>query len=417
MHLPEFKKIKGLLTVTFLDHFSINLIMPALVFIFFDTQSQLFPADTSQAVRAHWYGIVNSLPYFAAMIMTPLLSALSDRYGRKNILMIAALGALCFGICAGLSIVTGMLVILLIGKFTGGLCARSEPIALAAMMDISSPGRAVVNIGYLQVVISIGAFFGPIIGGYLAHFYFSVLNFSAPFWLASIVALSAFLAAKYLFNETYVPIKKPREKFSLMFKTAWALPDVKKLSCILILLQLAWSTYYQFFPPLLKQYLLYNAHQIGWFIGMIALWLTLTTSFGLSLFKKFFSNITLLKLSIATMILGMILTSIGLLLSHSAIFQISIWLGAALIATGDVAAYCILVSLLANCVDSTGQGKMMGYSFLLVYLAWGFSSLLSGAIGAISLFLPFAFAGASTLILGISMLIPNWVSSIGSVKK
>lgn len=394
------KKISGLLTATFLDHFSLNLIMPALVFVFFDSASSLFSPDTTQATRTYWYGIVTSLPYFAAMLATPLLSGLSDRFGRKIIIMIAALGALCFAVCAGLSILTGMMAIMLVGKFTGGLCARSEPTALAAMMDLSEPSERVINVGYLQVVISLGAFIGPIVGGYMTHLYFPTLNFSAPFWFAAFIAILAFLAAKFLFKESHAPLKIKPAKGSLTdFWKQLKVSEIKKLALILILFQIAWSAYYQFFPPILKQYFLYGAHQVGWFVGLIALWLTLTTMWGLSWLKKHFVEQRILMLSVISMALGMLLTAIGLLYPAQPLYQSLIWIGGFFIPAGDVAAYCVLVSMMAACVDKENQGKLMGFCFLLVYVVWGLTSLLSGVIGAINILYPLLLSGSALIAL------------------
>lgn len=395
MLLPH-KKTWGLMITAFLNHFSLNLILPALVFVFFDAHSHLFPANTSNAVRAHWYGIVSSLPYFAALLATPILSVLSDRLGRRLILILAAIGALVFALGAGVAVVTGCLAFLILGKFTGGLSARSEPTALAAVMDLSEPEERVHHVSFIQVVISLGAFIGPILGGYLTHFYYPVLNLSGPFWLAAVLAIGALYAACLWFKESHRSINQPLTKKAkgLSFGHYLLSHSVRRNLVILLLFQLAWSSYYQFYPPMLKVLKDYSPQQIGWFIGFIAFGLMIATLWFLPWLKRFFQEITLLRLSMGIFIAGFLITFLGTVGVGTGMFSTSlIWMGALLIAVGDVMAFCLLVIFLASGLSSNDYGKMMGFCFMLVYAAWGLTSLVAGYLAGINMHLPLGIAG------------------------
>jgi MFS family permease len=82
-----------LLWVMLFDHTSLNITFPVLTLIFFDAQSSLFAADSSHSVRSMWYGLAVAVPHLVNIVVTPLLSALSDEYGRKKILFVGTLGA------------------------------------------------------------------------------------------------------------------------------------------------------------------------------------------------------------------------------------------------------------------------------------------------------------------------------------
>ncbi len=386
----------SLLLITFLDTLSLNIITPALVFVFFDTNSALFPADTSQAIRSHWYGLTISLPYFAAMIATPFLTSLSDRYGRKAILFVASFGALIFALCSGISILAGMIVIMLIGKFSGGLCARSEPTALAALNDLSPSHRKAVNIGILQATIAFAAFGGPVLGGYVTKWHFAQLNYSTAFWLAAIIAFLS-IGAVFLFKETYIPITENRLPVLQQLRTLWTSALLKPIS-LMLLFQLAWSTYYQFTPPVLKQYYHYSPQAVGWFIGLIALWITIASLYGVRFLKSFTNDAASIRYCAYGMLGGFFLTMLGYIAPHYWLCQILLWTGAILIPMGDVIAYCLIVAMLSEIIGKAHQGKAMGLCFFLAYSAWGVTALLGGYLAGMHIVLPIMIAPLAVLL-------------------
>lgn len=194
------------------DHASLNIAFPVLTLLFFDLQSSLFPPDTSHTVRSMWYGLCVAVPHVINIIMTPILSALSDEFGRKRILILGTLGAFLFAITAAFGVLLGSLSLLFLGRIIQGAFSRTNPIAQAVVGDLSAKQNKVLYMGYLQTSISLGAFIGPIMGGYFANqFLFNKLNFSLPYFVAAIfAALSCFIAIFY-FKETltakrsYVP--------------------------------------------------------------------------------------------------------------------------------------------------------------------------------------------------------------------
>lgn len=389
-------KMFSLLLITFLDTLSLNIITPALVFVFFDTHSSLFAADTSQAVRSHWYGITISLPYFAAMIATPFLTGLSDRYGRKAILFVASFGALIFALCSGMGILASMISIMLIGKFTGGLCARSEPTALAALSDLSPSHRKAINIGFLQATIAFGAFGGPILGGYVTKWHFAQLNYSTAFWLAAIIALLS-IGAVLLFKETYIPSHENRLPLWQQLREVYS-PKLLRPIVLMMLIQLSWSTYYQFIPPVLKQYYHYSPQAVGWFIGLIALWITIASLYGVRFFKSMAKEQHLIRNCAYLMLGGFLLTIIGFIIPSSMICQAFLWLGSIFIPMGDVIAYCLIVAMLSEIIGQAHQGKAMGLCFFLAYSAWGITALLGGFLGGIYIVLPILIAPMAVFI-------------------
>src|SRR5215472_5967614 len=166
----------------------------ALVFIFvavtIDTISMGITAPVLPLLIKHMAGGANAglmnglfMAVFALMqfIFSPILGALSDRYGRRPILLlsIAAMG-LSY---AGMGMATSIWQLLLIRLFTGATSANIAT-AFAYIADVTPADRRAGAYGMLQAAMSLGFAAGPALGGFFTHF-----GPSAPFWAAAFCSL------------------------------------------------------------------------------------------------------------------------------------------------------------------------------------------------------------------------------------
>lgn len=380
-----------LLWVMLFDHTSLNITFPILTLLFFDAQSSLFAPDTSYAVRSMWYGLCVAVPHIINIIMSPILSALSDEFGRKKILIFGTLSALLFALTAAFGVVYGMLSLLFLGRIIQGAFSRTNPIAQAVIGDISNKQQKVVYMGYLQTAISIGAFVGPIIGGYFANqFFFSKLNYSMPYFIAAFFALISCVLTCVLFTETLDVKQKTSLKNQFNFvtlKKVFKNPQILRISAVLLLSQISWSLYYQFIPPMLKTELHFSAHALGLFVGMIALWLALATMFGIRFLQRFFNLAEMLSLSINLVLFGLVF-SVMACYAHSHL----VWVAAIPTAVGDVIAYSCITALYSNAVEKEEQGKVMGICFIVVALIWALTGLGGGMLMSLNIFMPLIIA-------------------------
>lgn len=378
------------------DHTSVTLTFPILTLLFFDSQSRLFSEATSHAVRSMWYGLCVALPHIINIFATPLLSALSDEFGRKKILFISTLGAFLFAFTAAFGVIFGMLGLLFLGRAIQGLFSRTNPVAQAVIGDISMAANKVTYMGYLQLVISIGAFLGPLIGGYFANqFFFKQLNFSLPYFIAMFLSSISCLLTLFVFQETLATERhlQPWKAFNPQaIKQVWLNPRVLSISVILLLSQMSWSTYYQFIPPILKTKLGFNAHQLGLFIGLIAFWLAMATGFAIRLLGRFLSFRQMLITSLYLVLLGLLISIGCCVFSLADHWTILIWLAAIPIAMGDVIAYSCITALYSNTVVQGEQGKVMGACFIVVASTWSLTGMLGGVLMSLYSLLPLILA-------------------------
>ncbi len=397
--------------VMLLDMVSYTIRFPVLTLIFYDISTRLFSPGTPNETRSYWYGIVMACYWIGMMLAAPVLSSLSDHIGRKKVLIIAGFGTLLFAICTSFALIWGQLSLMIAAALIGGIFLRMDPIAQAAVGDVSSGKEKIVNMGYLQLFISIGAFIGPLIGGYFAKsYFFPQLNFALPFIIAAFVSLITIVIIWRFFQETAPRQTKTNFIYAFNFKTLFSNKKILGISIMLVLIQLSWSTYYQFIGPILKKNFYFSGTEIGLFMAFIAFWLALAAAFGMKILQRHFSAQQILYYGALAVFVGLFGHLILTLWPNAPICYWLNWLMAIPTSIGDVMTYCIITTLYSDAVDEKLQGQVMGANFAVVSLVWAITALLGGAMIARVTAEPLLFSlfGVGILIIMFS-LISRWV--------
>lgn len=139
-------------------------------------------------------GLVLTLYALAQFLFTPLLGSLSDRYGRRPIILAALL---IEALSLALSALAGSLPILLLARFIGGLGAANIGSAQAVVADVTPAEGRARGMGLIGAAIGLGFVVGPALGGILAP-----LGTAVPFWAAMLVALANVLLVSRFLPET-----------------------------------------------------------------------------------------------------------------------------------------------------------------------------------------------------------------------
>jgi len=375
-------KLWSIFIITLFNEITITIGFPILTFLCFDPNSTLFPANASDSSRSFWYGMLTSLPYMVATVTYPILGYASDRWGRKPILILGATSALLLSLLTTLGIFYGVISLLLIGSIIAGLCSRTMPITLAVVGDISEDRYKVVNMGYAQFFISVGAMIGPFLGGYFAkRFFFEKLNFSMPYLIGSFMALFTLVLVIKSFSKSYSTAITDTKNWKKLFNS-----KVIKISLILILTQISWRIYYILVTPILHKCFHYSTTSVGLFLGLVAFWLAIA-----SIFMKFFSYLSMIKIVkyfCGIELFGLLLFIIGSVCSLGKFSELLIWVSAIPVAMSDVIIFCALTTLYSQSVSKHDQGKVMGLCFFIGYAVWSLVGFIGGIIMSININLP-----------------------------
>lgn len=171
------------LLITFLDAVGMGLIMPVL--------PSLLEVFASQETIATHYGFILALYALMQVIFAPILGQLSDKYGRKPILIISLIGAVCDYTLLSFSSALWMLYL---GRMIAGISAATGAVAASMIADSTNMTERTQWFGRLGAAFGAGLIAGPTIGGFIGQY-----SAHYPFIAAAILNAAALILVLLLF--------------------------------------------------------------------------------------------------------------------------------------------------------------------------------------------------------------------------
>ena len=181
------------LLVVFLDLLGFGIVIPLLTFY-----SEDFGATPLQVTLLM---AVYSLAQFA---FAPLWGALSDRVGRRPVLM-ASIAATV--VCLSGFAAANTLWMLFLFRTLHGACAANISTAQAAVADLTPPEKRAAGMGLIGAAFGVGFSLGPFIGGEL-----SIYGYAAPIWVAAGLSAVNLVVAYFMLPETRQPESTTRPR-------------------------------------------------------------------------------------------------------------------------------------------------------------------------------------------------------------
>src|ERR1700694_1743785 len=184
-----------LFVTVFLDLVGFGIIIPFLAYYV-----------ESFGARAAIVGLLMSSYSLAQFVFAPLWGRLSDRAGRRPILLLGLLGSVAGFTLFGLA---STLVMLFVGRILMGIFGATIPTAQAAVADVTKPEDRARGMGLIGAAIGLGFILGPALGGILAHLsgalhveLFRRNPYALPCLAAAALALVNLCAAAFLLPES-----------------------------------------------------------------------------------------------------------------------------------------------------------------------------------------------------------------------
>lgn len=248
-----------ILVTLIIDVLGIGLLIPVLP----ELVTELAGGDLSAG--SAYYGWF--IAVYAAMqfVFAPVLGGLSDRYGRRPVLLVSLLGC---GLDYLVMALAPSLWILFVGRVVSGITGANITAANAYIADVSAPHERAKNFGMVGAAFGIGFILGPALGGLLAG-----ISLRAPFYAAAALSLLNWLYGYFILPESLKP--ENRRRF------AWARANplgslralrknalIAGLAFVYVCVGLAQNA-------LNSTWVLYTAYRFGWTPFMNGLSLTL----------------------------------------------------------------------------------------------------------------------------------------------
>jgi len=247
-------------TTVVLDSMGIGIIIPVMPALFADVTGTEKISDI-----AIWGGLLASTFALMQFIFGPILGALSDRYGRKPILLLALFVMAAYYLLMGFA---QTLWLLFLGRLIGGVTAATHATANAYMADISSPEEKAARFGMLGAGFGLGFVLGPLIGGLLGEW-----GPRAPFFAAAMLAAANGVLCYFVLKES-LKTKNRREFMWYRANPIGAILDLRKfegiysLLLVFLLFTIGTSIYAAIWP-------FFTVERFNWSPGMIGISLTI----------------------------------------------------------------------------------------------------------------------------------------------
>lgn len=179
-----------LIVLTMLTTAGMTVVLPVLPFV-------VLRYVPDQGHLAIWVGVLETVNALCAFLFAPFLGALSDRIGRRPIIIVAAFGAALGYALFG---VGGSIWILLLGRIIQGATAGDLPALFAYLADITPPEQRAKRFGLLGALSGIGTMIGPALGGLLA-----AVNIDFPVFVTAGIALVIAILSIFVLPESLAP--------------------------------------------------------------------------------------------------------------------------------------------------------------------------------------------------------------------
>lgn len=186
-------QLRFIVICIFLDALGIGLIIPVLPRLI----GVLTPDPQTQTL---WYGSIMVVYGMMFFLSAPLLGALSDRFGRRPLLLGGMFG---LGVTFIVPAVSSSLSLILLSRFVGGLTSANMTVAQAYVADISNQEQRPKTFGQVAAAFSLGLILGPALGGILGN-----TDPRLPFWCASCIALANMAYGFFILPESLPPERR-----------------------------------------------------------------------------------------------------------------------------------------------------------------------------------------------------------------
>ena len=387
----------ALLFVVFVDISGQGLIFPILVTVLTDPSSGFLPAGTSQGTRQLYYGLTIGAFFLAWFLGSVYIARLSDSIGRKRGIQLCLAGAGAGYVLTIVAFATSSLWLLILGRAITGFTAGNQPIAQAAMSDLSTDDTdRARNMGLIVTGLSFGMMAGPVIGGVFSDgdLLGAWASLSLPFWIAIGLVAIAMALVTLFFHETATeraPLRiHPFEIFALLL-SATRNRTVLRISVVFFTYMLCMLAFYVFADDVMADRFRLDTFDASLAMLIFGASMATGSTFLVAPAMRLASKSAVVSSAVGAMALAAAAFAVApsALLAYVAIVPFAVAQGIG---------YPALLTVFSRSVGEDEQGWVMGVSTALWTLGAGIISLAGGSLMALAAWGPMALSAGAGLL-------------------
>ena len=295
-------------------------------------------------------GIVVAVYSFVQFLFNPVLGKLSDRYGRKPIIVISllinAIGYVLFAF-------TTSYIVLLVSRIVAGIGGSSISVAQAYIADVTTKDNRAKGMGIIGAAFGLGFVFGPLIGGFLSSYGYMATGFAA----------AAFSSLAFIFTIVLLPESNINRKVSAEttrklididdLKNVFAKPERAMLIFLFFVLTFSFANIYGTFALLGLQVYGFSDMQNGFMFGIIGLTSAIVQGGLIGRITKLLRKKNILKIGSFLIMVSLALTPYGNTFLGLAIISVFLALGTSIFQP-------TVLSLISEVTPEDEQGVTLG---------------------------------------------------------
>ncbi len=316
-------------------------------------------------------GLIMSVFSFSQLFASPVTGKLSDRFGRKPVLLISQTSTLIGFLLLGFADSVWLLVA---ARLIDGLIGSNMTVSQAYISDVTSPQDRTKIYGYSSAVFGAGLIFGPVIGGTLSAINYSIpMLFAAGISLISIILVILFLPESLSLKKEKIKIKLneiiPINEAKRFFKDS----NVRKLLLLFFIYTFGFMLFISSFALFAERQVQITAQEVGFLMAWIGILRVIFQSLLINPLQKKFGEDSALLMGIISMVFTMVI----LVFTTNYIFA---FIPLIFLAFGTGVSRPILTSKLTKSVNKEETGSVLGVNNALSSIAQIISPILGGAL-------------------------------------
>ena len=379
--VPPLRSMLPLYVVIFVGFVGYSLMITIFTPMIMQGHAGFVPANMPAARRTILLGVLLCLYPAGQFVGSPIMGSLSDRFGRKPILLISlTVTTVCYALIAT-ALTIGSLALLAGVSLIAGFAEANIVTAQSAISDVIAPAQRNRFFGYIYMSSSGAYIIGPLVGGKLADPTIEPwFNYATPFWAVFILLVLTAAATALLFDETNPPATRRKVSYLEAFTNLAAVVTdrrLRRLYWLNFFFYLAIFGFFRCYPMYLVDEFHLGVSRVSEFIAWVGVPIVLANLWLTGFLSKIFSVRTLTFWS--ALLTGVFMVAI--VIPHP---LASLWI--TLFLTSMALALCLpsCATLLSISTDDANQGRVMGNNQALQVGAESLSGLLGGLLAAIA---------------------------------
>lgn len=382
---------------------------PILSPLFLEHQYNLVPTYFSDSTKPFLLGITLACYPLGQFLSSPIIGDLSDKIGRKKILVLTLLGtAIGYLLCA-FSIMINNIWLLIVSRFLTGLAEGNITIAQACATDMSNQVHKTKSFGIIYAAAALGYIIGPLLSGYLLSSTQGP-NFSLPFFAATALSLGTTILVLFFFKEQSNSAKNILKSnfkkyissnlkhfFIRSFqhiKEVWQDHKLQKLLIVHMILFAGIDLFYGYSPLYLLKTWHSSSTEISSFVAVFAISYSLSQATLVPLAKRLLTATAILFLSA---VFSGVLVMICLACVQKYILYILFPTAGVFFSLSST----YIAVLISDSAEQNIQGKVIGVSQSIRVFNDASIVIIGGLLASLSASLPFIIAGCLMIAAGL----------------